>query len=242
MDPISDRQKLILKAIIDEYMTNADEIGSNLIVDKYNLGVSSATIRNEMVKLMDLGFLMKSHISSGRIPTDSALRLYIKELDVEDLLDPVEEVDIQQDVFRDRFDKEALIKAILEILSEASESASFVVTNGTVRFHGLSMLMKYRELKQIETFQRVLDLLENEELLTHLLSDYVPEDIGILIGAETGMNDMDSCAMAYAVMPFWGRDALYYGVIGSRRLDYSHIIPVMRKLRDAVKESLKGWR
>lgn len=241
MYDISDRQKLILKAIIDEYMDTAEEVGSNLLVDKYDLNVSSATIRNEMVRLMELGFLMKSHISSGRIPTDSALRLYIKELTPAQSLDPLEDVDIQQGVFRDRFDKEKLIRAVLEILSDHSGTASFVVTEDMIRYHGVSSLMRYRELKQIETIQRVLDLLENENLLMSLFKNYNLDDVGLIIGSESGVNDLDSCAVAFSVMPFWGKNGLYYGVIGSRRINYAHIMPVMRKVRDAVKESLKGW-
>lgn len=241
MYPISDRQKLILKAIIDEYMLTAEEVGSNLLVDKYDLSVSSATIRNEMVHLMELGFLMKSHISSGRIPTDSALRLYIKELTAPQILNSVDDVDIQQDVFRDRFDKEKMIRAILEILSTHAATASFVVSDNMIRYHGVSSLMRYSELMHIETIQRVLDLLENEKLLMSLFKNYNLEDIGLIIGNESGVNDLDSCAVAFSVMPFWSKSGLYYGVIGSRRLNYGHIFPVMRKVKEAVKESLKGW-
>lgn len=238
---LSERQKLILKAIIDEYMENADEVGSTLLVDKYSLGVSSATIRNEMVHLMELGYLMKSHISSGRIPTDSALRLYVKELTEPEMLSSIEEVGIQQDVFRDRFDRERLIKAVLEILSVHSGTASFVVADGIIRYHGVSSLMRFHELKQIEVVQRVLDLLENEQLLKKLFENYNADDVGLVIGAESGVNDLDSCAVAFSIMPFWGKDGMYYGVIGPRRINYAHILPVMRKVREAVQESLKGW-
>ena len=67
-------------AIIKEFMDDANEVGSLSLVEKYNLGVSSATIRNEMVKLMSLGLLEKNHISSGRLPTDQALRLYVSKI------------------------------------------------------------------------------------------------------------------------------------------------------------------
>lgn len=77
---LTERQREILIAIIKEFMQEADEVGSLSLVEKYDLGVSSATIRNEMVKLMDLGLLEKSHISSGRLPTDQALRLYVAKI------------------------------------------------------------------------------------------------------------------------------------------------------------------
>ncbi|HAM37538.1 TPA: heat-inducible transcriptional repressor HrcA, partial [Patescibacteria group bacterium] len=67
-------------AIIKEFMGDAEEVGSLSLVEKYHLGVSSATIRNEMVKLMQLGLLEQTHSSSGRLPTDQALRLYVSEM------------------------------------------------------------------------------------------------------------------------------------------------------------------
>ena len=69
MQSITERQKEILMAIIREFMSNADEVGSLALLEKYKLGISSATVRNEMAKLMELGLLEKSHISSGRYPT-----------------------------------------------------------------------------------------------------------------------------------------------------------------------------
>ena len=77
---ITERQNAILMAIIKEFMGDANEVGSLSLVEKYHLGVSSATIRNEMVKLMALGLLEKNHISSGRLPTDQALRLYVSKI------------------------------------------------------------------------------------------------------------------------------------------------------------------
>ena len=61
-------------------LEDSEEVGSLALVEKYDLGISSATIRNEMVKLMRLGLLEKSHISSGRLPTDQALRLYVSKI------------------------------------------------------------------------------------------------------------------------------------------------------------------
>ena len=191
MRELTERQKEVLEAIIREYMDTAIEVGSNLLVEKYNLGVSSATIRSEMVNLMDMGFLEKSHISSGRIPTDQALRMYVKEFVDEETLSPIIEVNIQQDVFRDRFDREKLIKAILEILTVQSKSASFFASTGFIRYHGLSSLMRFEELKNIDVIQRVLDLLEDEDMLIRIFSKYPPDEVGLIIGEESGIKDLE---------------------------------------------------
>ncbi len=77
---ISDREKLVLNAIIDYYLTFGDTIGSRTLVKKYGIELSSATIRNVMADLEDMGFIEKTHTSSGRIPTDIGYKYYLNEL------------------------------------------------------------------------------------------------------------------------------------------------------------------
>ena len=79
-DALSARQIKILKHIIDEYIETAEPVGSLALEKKYNLGVSPATIRNEMAYLVDLGYLKQPHTSAGRIPSSSAIKLYINEM------------------------------------------------------------------------------------------------------------------------------------------------------------------
>jgi len=74
MEELSDRQTKILKAIIEEYIENGEAVGSEVLEKKYELGVSPATIRNEMAKLVKAGFLKQPHTSAGRVPTKEAFR------------------------------------------------------------------------------------------------------------------------------------------------------------------------
>ena len=77
---LSQRKQRILKAIIDEYIGTAEPVGSRAISKKEGLGLSSATIRNEMADLEELGYLIQPHTSAGRIPTDSGYRFYVNSL------------------------------------------------------------------------------------------------------------------------------------------------------------------
>ncbi|MGX6591271.1 heat-inducible transcription repressor HrcA [Cetobacterium ceti] len=78
--PVSEREKLVLSAIIDFYLTSGETIGSRTLVKKYNIDLSSATIRNVMADLEDMGYIAKTHTSSGRIPTDKGYKYYLEEL------------------------------------------------------------------------------------------------------------------------------------------------------------------
>lgn len=241
---LTERQIAILKAVIEEYMKNADEVGSNTLVEEYEIRCSSATIRNEMGKLMEKGYLEKSHVSSGRVPTDQAFRFYISELLTEATkkgLSPEELVKLRQNIFRERFDPQSLVRAVLREMTRISDSASFILKESSVQYHGVSRLMEYEELQELETMRRVLDLLENESFLTQLLSQYLSEDVCLIIGEESGVEDFENCSLAFSVMPFWDEENVYYGIIGSRRVDYSKVLSAMRNVKEIVTESLKGW-
>ena len=77
---MNDREQLILNAIIKHYLEFGESVGSRTLEKKYEIGVSSATIRNTMADLEDKGLIVKTHTSSGRIPTSEAYKLYIEEL------------------------------------------------------------------------------------------------------------------------------------------------------------------
>lgn len=77
---LNDRKIQILKAIINDYIATAEPVGSRTLAKKYDLGVSSATIRNEMSDLEDMGLIIQPHTSAGRIPSELGYRLYVDRL------------------------------------------------------------------------------------------------------------------------------------------------------------------
>lgn len=81
------RKRRVLEAIIDDYIATAEPVGSRTLARKYSLGVSSATIRNEMADLEDLGYLEQPHTSAGRVPSDRGYRYYVDEIMRPALLD-----------------------------------------------------------------------------------------------------------------------------------------------------------
>ena len=81
---LSDRKKKVLQAIVEEYVNTAEPVSSSSLVSNYGLDYSSATIRNEMAELEKMGYLDKTHTSSGRIPSEKGYRFYVDELMKED--------------------------------------------------------------------------------------------------------------------------------------------------------------
>lgn len=77
---LSDRRQIVLRALIEEYIARALPVGSRTLVERYNLGICSATVRNELSLLEEMGYLAQPHTSAGRIPTDFGYRAFVDEL------------------------------------------------------------------------------------------------------------------------------------------------------------------
>ncbi|MDF2521501.1 MAG: hrcA, partial [Clostridia bacterium] len=77
---LGDRKRLILQAIIEDYINTAEPVGSRTISKKYLTGTSPATIRNEMADLEEMGYIEQPHTSAGRIPSDKGYRLYVDKM------------------------------------------------------------------------------------------------------------------------------------------------------------------
>ena len=80
LGPLDTRAQAILRAVIEEYVSTATPVGSQALVEKYSLPVSSATVRNILAELETAGFLTHPHTSAGRVPTDVGYRYYVESI------------------------------------------------------------------------------------------------------------------------------------------------------------------
>src|SRR3989337_1045664 len=80
MADLTERQKLTLALVIRDYIETAQPVGSMHLVEHYGLDVSSATLRNEMVTLTEMGYLRQPHTSAGRVPTEEGYRYFVRQL------------------------------------------------------------------------------------------------------------------------------------------------------------------
>ena len=95
---IDERKIKILQVIINDYITTGEPVGSRTIAKKYELGVSPATIRNEMADLEELGYLEQPHTSAGRIPSSKGYRLYVDKLMKQQQLSLEEQLAIKNEI------------------------------------------------------------------------------------------------------------------------------------------------
>ncbi|MCT4661558.1 MAG: heat-inducible transcriptional repressor HrcA [Tissierellales bacterium] len=124
-----DKRKLaILNAIIQNYILKGEPIGSRTLSKSSDLGVSSATIRNEMSDLEELGFLEKTHTSSGRIPSDKAYRYYVDHLIRVNMTEFLEREKMKRELFAEMQQLDQVIKSGTKILSQFTKYTSIAMT------------------------------------------------------------------------------------------------------------------
>lgn len=123
------RREYILKLIVEDFISNAEPIGSNTLIEKYNLDFSSATIRNEMMELEKLGLIEKTHTSSGRVPSSKGYKYYVEHLSKDDEVEVDEQFKKEfQIVLKKKSQSvEEVMEKSCEILSEMTNLATVVL-------------------------------------------------------------------------------------------------------------------
>lgn len=126
---LSERKKKILQYVVDDYIETAVPVSSKSLTEKHLTNLSSATIRNELSALEELGYLTQLHTSSGRVPSAEAYKLYVSDLMVKDKLTE-KELDYIKKIFLEKADNlEEVIKNTTKIISELTSYTSVGVSN-----------------------------------------------------------------------------------------------------------------
>ena len=237
MIDLTARQVQILRSIIEEYIQTAEPVGSETLDKKFSLGVSPATIRNEMVYLTKQGYLRKTHSSAGRIPTPIALKLYVNELMKERELSVADEVSAKERIWDSRNELDGLLHQMTRALAEKSHALGIALTNDKKLYHaGYANLLQMPEFYDIEVMRNVLSLIEEFSMLEEIFDYGTSESpIRIIYGQELGNKHLEPVSVIF--MTFTYRNTVCKaGVLGSPRFEYRYIIPIMKYFRSLVEE------
>ena len=126
LQPLTDRQERILDLVIRSYIETGLPVGSNTLVDRFEMRVSSATVRNELAALGELGYLVQIHTSAGRTPTETGYRYFVQKLLGEFHLPVHEQQMIRHQFHQSRLDLNQWMQLAAAILAHTSHGASFV--------------------------------------------------------------------------------------------------------------------
>lgn len=242
MHDLTQRQVQILKSLVEEYIDTAEPVGSETLEKKHNLSASPATIRNEMVRLTELGYLQKPHTSAGRMPTPMGMKFYVKQLMKEKELSVAEEVSLKEKIWDFREQEAKLMRHLTKSLSEKTHALAVVTTNtGDFYCAGYSEILELPEFFDIDVTKSLLDVLDEYDFFRTLFSTIAEEgEVHILVGDDLGPRLPASYSFVYTRFdtPRIGGEI---GVIGPVRLNYNQVVPTVRYFGTLLEEVGKDW-
>ena len=131
---LSERKKKILAAVVELYVATGEPVGSKALCDNLDFAVSSATVRNEMSDLAEMGLLDQPHTSAGRVPTQMGYRVYIDSLMKKKPVTREEKRYLDSQLLSSAYDPEKLLEAALAVTPERIQSAAKAVKLDTIYF------------------------------------------------------------------------------------------------------------
>lgn len=237
MIDLTPRQIQILRSVIEEFIKSAEPVGSDTIDRRFNIGVSPATIRNEMVQLTKQGYLKKAHSSSGRVPTPQALKLYINELMKMKELTVADEVAAKEQVWKNRRELNHLLRQIAVVLAQRTKALGISIIDDDELYHaGYANLLAMPEFEDIHVIKKVLEMIEELQMLEQVFSFGANENqIKVVYGQELGNKYLAPVGIIHTSFEVAGHQCRV-AVVGSNRFDYPYVIPFMKYVRELVKE------
>lgn len=233
---MTERQRLILHSIIEQYAEVASPVGSSLLAKVF--GVSSATIRAEMAELERLGLITQPHTSAGRIPTDAGYRMYVNNLTENS----------NQNLPARRAEKalaarvqgggvpERTIRNAVDTLVELTHNLGIATIGNQLYMSGLSNLFGQPEFIGGSQARQVAELLDN---LEPWLREAAPnQPLSVYIGRENpiGRSAGASLIISRFRSPF--SDRSYIGVLGPTRQQYRDVMSLVRHAGQELEEAL----
>ena len=224
---MSERQKMILCQIIEEYAETAAPVGSVAMARLF--GVSPATVRSEMAKLEALGLIAQPHTSAGRVPTDAGYRYYVNYLNgTEQIAQETDErgrhaIEVRVSA---QSQADAAIRRAVDSLVELTGNLGLATIGGQLYLSGISRLFTQPEFMDVNRVQSVAKLLDNLE--PWLLEAAPGEALNIFIGHENPIGGSSEVSLIISKFRSPFSDRSYVGVLGPTRQNYARVMGLVK--------------
>lgn len=234
---MTERQAHILAAIIEQYAEVASPVGSLILAKLFN--VSSATIRAEMGRLEETGYIAQPHTSAGRIPTDKGYRFYVNQL-AQDSSSPgiVDRTTRAIDTRLSRAGRpERAIRAAVDTLAELTHNVGLATIGDQLYMSGFGRLFSQPEFMQTAgPIHEVAQLLDNLEPWLREASPNQP--LSVYIGRENPIGKASGCSLIISRFGSPFSDQSYIGVLGPTRQSYRQVMSLVAHAGQTLEEVL----
>ena len=222
---LTDRQRTLLNALMNQYIKTGEPIGSELLVDTYHLSVSSATVRNEMLALDTLGYLEKLHTSSGRVPTEKAYSYYVAEYAKNPVLNARYKERLSQLVPTSKYpSSREIVKDVSRNIADIAHE--FILTafaDNDFYYTGLSHLFTKPEYGEAESIKNLSEIIDAFDATLKELYRTIPEETHTFIGSK---NPIDKSSSLITVRI--GANGPILALLGPMRMRYDVNIALLR--------------
>lgn len=228
---INDRQLHLLSLIVEEYVKTAEPVSSSSLVTIYNIHVSSATVRNDMVVLEQAGLLRQPHTSSGRVPTEEGYRVYLEYFVKRDhstrpsstMCKAIDKAQTPRDLIRE------MARCLTEMSGETTIATLDVGWN---HYTGISNLFDKPEFSDVKTLRAISSVVDKfDDILRDVFGD-IEEDVNVWIGAENPFGKQMATLMVKYHLPNGMVGTL--GLIGPLRMDYEKNIRLLGQAKELL--------
>ena len=229
------RQRQILSAVVELYTKTALPVGSQVLLERFQFPVSSATLRNDMVALEEAGYLYQPHVSAGRIPTDAGYRFYVEEMMGDEDLSREDQRRLQKELLMMKAKQARLGRSTTKLLSALSGNlaVSGLIDKDEFYDFGMKELMEKPEFQEIDELCRLVETLDSlDERIDAIFAKLSDGETQIFIGDENPIKGISNCSMVVA--PYQSSEGQgILAIIGPKRIDYAKnksLIEYMKKL------------
>jgi transcriptional regulator of heat shock response len=228
---LENRTELILKLVIEDYIRTAEPVGSKYLNEHYQLGVSDATVRNELAFLEHEGLLRAPHTSAGRIPTEAAYVYYLSHL--RDRTFVVEGAPLR--VATQDHDAQTALKTMAKKLVEISGEMAIVAIDPTWTYYtGVSNLFHKPDFRDPEVMQHLSAMVDQFDEVMQNLYQHIPEGPQVFIGSSNPFGQEMATILVRYNMDEHTQGLL--GLVGPLRMDYSRNMALIERAKEVIDE------
>jgi len=230
---MKEREKNLLNYIIKEHIRTAEPVGSDLLVERYNLKMSPATIRGEMAELEKSGYLTHPYTSAGRIPTEKGYYFYLENhLKVNELSEKVKNI-LKRIRKQTKKSPQFLLKEMAKALAELSEETVLVAFSPEeTYFSGFSHLFNQPEFGEPNLVRHFSQIIDNFDEEAGRIFNQVDEEIKILIGNKNPFSN--KCSVVITKYHFSNNSNVVIGILGPMRMDYENNAALLKYIKDLL--------
>lgn len=236
-----DRNREVLSAVIESHIKTSDAVSSEDICQCFDC--SSATVRNTMSELEELGYLTHRHTSGGRLPTDKGLRYYVDMLLTQIQLVEEEKKRLTQQYHQQIRVLEDILEKTSEILSSFTHCTgivSFSNKSGRIYYNGASFITEHPEFRNIDKIRNILRVLEEKNKLLDILNRNLEKKLNVYIGREIECEEISECSLIVSSYDVEDKPSGRIAVLGPRSMNYSQVIPTIEYVSQLISKALEN--